>query len=372
MSKKLLVVLGALIPALAAAIEPPRAEEPRSNVDLVICLDTSNSMDGLIESAKLKLWDIVSTLAAAKPTPHLRVALYSYGNDGYTGDGWVRQDLAFTEDLDRVYEKLNALTTNGGTEYVARVVRAATQKLDWTPDDKALKMIFVAGNEEATQDPKFSAVKVAKEAVAKGIVVNAIYCGSPEDGDAPGWRNVAMAADGEFATIDQNQGTVAIVTPMDARLTELSGELNSTYIGYGHEAEEAKARQSAQDANASKVSASAGAARAVAKSGKLYTNSNWDLVDASQEKDFDLDKVKTEELPPEMQKMSPEERKAFVEKQAKRRAEIQAEINKLNVERQSYIAEEMKKQNLSEDKALDKAVKESLKKEAAKKNIEIQ
>src|SRR5262245_1681589 len=369
MFKKLLC-LGALIPSLAVAVEP--SSEEHSNIELVLCLDTSNSMDGLIESAKIKLWDIVSTLASAKPSPHLRVALYSYGNDGYAGDGWVRQDLAFTDDLDRVYEQLNARTTDGGTEYVARVIRAATLKLDWSADDKTLKMLFVAGNEEATQDPKYDARKMAQAAVAKGIVVNTIYCGNPEDADAVGYRNVALAADGEFAAIDQDQGTVAIATPMDARLTELSGQLNGTYIGYGRLAEESKARQAAQDANASSTAPSAGAARAVAKSGKLYKNTTWDLVDASQEKDFDLAKIDEKDLPPEMQKMSLEERKTYIDQQLKRRAEIQDEINKLNVERQKYIAEEMKKQNLTDEKALDKAVRSSLKKEAAKKNIEIQ
>ncbi|MCZ6812315.1 MAG: hypothetical protein O7D97_09960, partial [Planctomycetota bacterium] len=45
----------------------------KRHVDLVICLDTSGSMQGLIESAKQKLWGIVNDLALAEPTPELRV-----------------------------------------------------------------------------------------------------------------------------------------------------------------------------------------------------------------------------------------------------------------------------------------------------------
>src|SRR3954447_13689594 len=75
-------------------------------IDVVICLDVSNSMDGLIGSAKLKLWDIVNDLGKVKPTPRLRVALYSYGNTGYDPKvGWVRKDLDLTADLDEVYRK---------------------------------------------------------------------------------------------------------------------------------------------------------------------------------------------------------------------------------------------------------------------------
>ncbi|HEX8954615.1 MAG TPA: hypothetical protein VF945_22325, partial [Polyangia bacterium] len=58
-------------------------------VDLVIALDTSSSMDGLIDSARAKLWDVVNLLAHAKPTPLVRVGLLSYGNDGYDARvGW--------------------------------------------------------------------------------------------------------------------------------------------------------------------------------------------------------------------------------------------------------------------------------------------
>ena len=51
----------------------------KPDIDLVICLDTSNSMDGLIESAKVRLWDIVNEVAKAQPEPRLRIALFTYG-----------------------------------------------------------------------------------------------------------------------------------------------------------------------------------------------------------------------------------------------------------------------------------------------------
>src|SRR5205809_7325473 len=87
-------------------------------VDLVIALDTSSSMDGLIDSARAKLWDVVNLLATAKPKPVLRVGLISYGNTGYDAQaGWVRKESDLTTDLDGIYAKLFALRTNGGEEY---------------------------------------------------------------------------------------------------------------------------------------------------------------------------------------------------------------------------------------------------------------
>src|SRR5512142_1412404 len=98
--------------AFAKATAAPEKERP---IDLVICLDTSGSMQGLIEAAKQKLWDIVNELGRAKPTPHLRVGLYVYGTPGYGAEnGWVRKLVDLTDDLDSVYAKLTPLRTDGG------------------------------------------------------------------------------------------------------------------------------------------------------------------------------------------------------------------------------------------------------------------
>ena len=91
-------------PATPAAKAAPAAQGVSDkHIDLVICLDTSNSMDGLVESAKQKLWAVVNELATAKPRPNLRVGLYQYGNDGLNAEtGWVQQLCPLTDDLDSV------------------------------------------------------------------------------------------------------------------------------------------------------------------------------------------------------------------------------------------------------------------------------
>src|SRR5262245_48166271 len=82
-------------------------------VECAICLDTSGSMQGLIDTARARIWDVVSDLATAKPAPQLRVALVTFGNDGHKQEnGWTNVDLGLTEDLDSLSMKLFALTTN--------------------------------------------------------------------------------------------------------------------------------------------------------------------------------------------------------------------------------------------------------------------
>jgi hypothetical protein len=63
---------------------------------IALLLDTSNSMDGLIDQAKSQLWKIVNEVAAAKSAdgkqPNIKISLYEYGNDGLSSsEGYIRR-----------------------------------------------------------------------------------------------------------------------------------------------------------------------------------------------------------------------------------------------------------------------------------------
>jgi hypothetical protein len=339
---------------------PPHARE----VDLVVALDTSGSMDGLIDSARGKLWDIVNLMAKAEPTPVLRVGLISYGNTGHDpAKGWVKKEIDLTTDLDTVYAKLFALRTNGGDEYVARAVQTATREMEWHAN--ALKIVFVAGNEPATQDPVVPLETALRDASEHGILVNAIYCGNESAGEVAGWRQVAALGHGEFASIDQNH-VVAIATPMDAELGRLSAALNSTYVGYGADGERGLANQALQDKNASAGGGSVVASRAVTKGGRMYDARRWDLVDA-QANGKDIKKMAPEELPAPMQAMAPAAREAFVKEKAAERLKVQAKIGELAKQREVYLKNERKKPAAPGAQAdLDDALSKTLKQEAQK------
>ena len=360
-----LVVRGTIAAALAAAaiampsgraradgdspslpVRRPVAAKP---IDLVLCLDTSGSMEGLINAARTKLWEVVNLMARAKPAPSLRVALLTYGSPGDDAAGHVILQTGFTKDLDLVSEKLFALGTNGGDEYVGRVVKTAVDRLEWGGVE-ALKILFVAGNESADQDKATPFRDVVRHASGLGVRVNSIYCGNPDDPDAKDWREVATLGLGRFATIEKDTGTVVIVTPYDKELLELSGRINTTYVGYGRKAKESLERQSHEDGNAAAAPA-AGAARAESKAGGLYDNSSWDLIDRMAQKDFDLAKVPVDDLPEEMKKLSLDEKKAFLEKKKVERAEIQKQIQDLSAKRGQFVREEMAKTGLDDKEA---------------------
>jgi hypothetical protein len=332
-------------------------------VDLVIALDTSSSMDGLIDAARAKLWDVVNLLAHARPAPILRVGLVSYGNDGYDArTGWVRKDAELTTNLDDVYEKLFKLRTNGGSEYVARAVHDATADMKWDQDQGTLKIIFVAGNEPANQDPQIPVERALAEARKKGIFVNAIYCGGDGAYEAAGWRQVASLGSGKYAAIDQNR-VVAINTPMDSELAKLSNDLNKTYVGYGAAAGEKAANQAAMDSASGAAGAPVAASRAAAKASTLYRNDEWDLVDARKHGKKDVAQMPAAELPAPMRSMSAHDRDKFLDGKSRERTELQKRIADLSSQRDRFIQAQRKKQP-SGANTFDDAVSSSVKTEA--------
>ncbi|MFM6935612.1 MAG: hypothetical protein ACKOXP_09220, partial [Flavobacteriales bacterium] len=120
---------------LACGLQSVAQISPR-RIQLVILFDTSNSMDGLLEQAKSRIWAIVneaSGLTYQGLTPTLEIAMYDYGNSGLTAESnFIRQQLPFSSDLDLVSEKLFGLRTNGGSEYCGAVISTALQQLSWS------------------------------------------------------------------------------------------------------------------------------------------------------------------------------------------------------------------------------------------------
>jgi hypothetical protein len=358
------------VPAVAAdreaAVPVVDAAEPK--IQLAILIDTSSSMDGLINQTREQLWKIVNTFATAKKNgkrPRFELALYEYGNDSLSREGnFIRMVSPLTTDLDKVSEQLHKLRTNGGDEFCGAVIAKAVSQLEWSKNKGDLKLIYIAGNEPFGQGP-VNYVGAVKSAIENGIVVNTIHAGDQSAGINGKWKEAAMLADGNFLTIDQNKAIAQINAPQDAEIARLGNELNKTYVGYGSDAPEAARRQDAQDKAAMGMSLGSGTARAVTKSSAQYDNSNWDLVDAKK-KGADVAKMPAAALPAPMQAMKPAERVEFVEKKAKERAAIQERITKLNTERESFVKAEEKKNVGKKEATLDTALLESAKAQGEK------
>jgi hypothetical protein len=303
-------------------------------------------------------------------TPRLEVALYEYGKSSIpSGEGYIRMIVPLSTDRDRISEELFKLTTNGGDEYCGKVIKTAVQGLSWSRMKGDLRVIFIAGNEPFTQG-EVNYEESVKLAASKGITVNTIFCGPYSEGVETRWKDGATLANGKYMNIDQNRQVAVIDAPQDEEILKLGQELNKTYIAYGAAGAEKKDRQKRQDMNAAGLNKEAAVQRSVAKASKQYESSSWDMADAVKSGEMDLDKVKEDELPAEMKKMSKPERKAYVESQIKKRAEIQKRINRLNEDRRVYVDKEMKKR--AGESTLDTAVTKTIREQATEKNFKFE
>lgn len=329
-------------------------------IKVALLLDTSNSMDGLIDQAKAQLWDIVNELSYAKcgdEKPNLEIALYEYGNDKLSSrEGYIRQVLAFSNDLDEISKQLFSLTTNGGNEYCGQVIETSLNQLNWGKNQDDLKLIFIAGNEPFTQG-EISYKEAAKQAQKNDITINTIFCGDYDQGISSYWKDGADLAYGDYMAINHNKATTYVSTPYDDKILEFNQKLNKTYVAYGHVGESKIIQQSLQDENAMGYSSANAVSRTVSKSSHFYNNSTWDLVDAEKEKDFSYDRLEEDDLPEELRGKSKSEIKAYVAKKREEREVIQNAIQDLNEKRRKYISEQQNDADNSLENVMIKAIK---------------
>jgi hypothetical protein len=367
---KVLLVLFLFVTTIQFATENPSTEKKnKQTIKVALLLDTSNSMDGLINQAKAQLWEIVNELSYAKygiQKPNLEIALYEYGNSNLSPrEGYIKQVLQFSNDLDEISEKLFSLTTNGGNEFCGQVIKTSLDELSWGKNKNDLRIIFIAGNEPFTQG-KINYKEAITDAKEKNVIINTIFCGNYSNGISGMWQDGAKLGGGDYMTINQDKKMVHIVTPFDDEIIILNKKLNKTYIYYGNKGYSKYSNQKEQDDNALTMSKEVEVKRTISKSSRLYDNSSWDLVDADKKQKVDYKKIEKKKLPKELQNKSEAEIKIFVKKKAKERAEIQKKIKEFDTKRRSFIAKKQKEGSTNNE--LNNVMIKAIKRQAKLKN----
>lgn len=347
---------------------PPPAPTDGPVIKLALLLDTSNSMDGLINQARSRLWQVVNEMGKARVDgrlPQLQVALFQYGNSRLSeADDYVQLRCPFTTDLDVVSEQLFALSTDGGSEYCGAVIRESIQRLNWGQSNEGpvLRVIVIAGNEPFNQGSE-SYVESVGTARRLNIRVNTIFCGNRDEGRRTLWADGANRGNGHYTAIDQNQVLPEIETPFDDAIMRLNEVLNGTYLGYGSTGKESLERQIAQDSLNSELSISGGVSRAQAKASANYETAHWDLVSAVEEGELTLSDVDAAALPAMMQGKSEEENVALLEAMTEKRKATAAEIRELTAKRAEFIAE-ARREASAQGQSLDDALIAALRHQA--------
>jgi Mg-chelatase subunit ChlD len=324
---------------------PPEVVAPvaAKRVEVVFVLDTTGSMSGLIHAAKEKIWSIASTLAQAQQAPEISMGLVAYRD---RGDAYVAQVVDLNRDLDSMYAKLMNFAADGGgdgPEAVNEALEAAIHRMSWSQDPSTYKVVFLVGDApphmDYQDDVKYSQVVAA--AVAKGIIVNTIQCGSASETVAP-WQHIAALGRGRYFTVEQAGSAVAIETPFDARIATLAAELDGTRLYYGS-AEQQRAMAAKVDATDRLNAEASVAARArrgsfnVSAAGEGNLLGGRELVDDVASGRVDLATVPAAELPATVAALPPAEQRELLAETAEKREELKRRIAALATERDAYI-----------------------------------
>jgi len=349
-------------PAPAAAAAPAQAEtKSGKTVEVCFVLDTTGSMGGLIDGAKKKIWTIANGIVAADKGAKVKFALVPYRD---RNDEYVTRIFDLTDDLDKVFSDLQSFTANGGgdgPESVNQALDDAVNKITWTAGDSVTKLVFLVGDApphmDYQDDVKYQ--KTCESAVRKNLIINTVQCGS-DGSTTPIWQEIARLSEGSFVALEQSGGMVVIETPMDKEIADLSGKIGALAVPYGSREQQLGAQSKIATAVAAPAPVAADRAyfNASDSFGGKAIQGRGDLVSDAREKAVELDKLKIEELPENMQKMSADERKDYLKKQGEVRDKLTTRVNELSRQRQAVIEAENKKLNNGKGDAFDAKVTE--------------
>jgi Mg-chelatase subunit ChlD len=360
-------------------IKPVDVRNETPTLEMVFVVDTTGSMGGLIEGAKQRIWGIVNEVMQQQSHPAVKIGLVAYRD---RGDQYVTQVLPLTEDLDKVYMTLMQYQAEGGgdePEDVRRALLDGLQKAGWSRTaPRIAQVLFLVGDAPPHNDYKDEqdTLETAGQAVDLGIVVNTIQCGSSAQTKEV-WESIARRGEGQYFAIPQTGGVQAISTPYDEDLSKLGTKLGGTFLSYGGgagiegERFRGEAKRVADTSEATVAASAPMEARALRSINKLVNANAYigDLLQNIENGSVKLESVAEADLPDELKKLSPEERKQEVDKRLAERKEIRNQILSLSKLRADYVAAQQKKQGTSSHNSFDVAVSAALKEQLSKKGI---
>lgn len=342
----------------------PKSKQPR--VEVIFCLDTTGSMSGLIEGAKKKIWSLANQIVKGKPTPDLYIGLVGYRDKG---DEYVTKVFNLDDDLDSVFKNLMSFYAGGGgdtPEHVNKALNDAVHKINWSKDEKTLKIIFLVGDCPPHMDYQdgYDYHKICEEAVRNDIIINTVQCGYYAE-TVECWQEIARLGEGKYARVEQTGGMQVVETPMDRELAKLNSEFEGTIIPYGSDEVRTRHRELKEDLSLMAPEVAAERVACKASVGKIST---YDLIDAVKSGELKLEDLKDKDLPDEMRGMSLKERQGHLAKKEEERKRLKVKIDELTKKRSAYILKRLKETGGNKD-SFDKIVQEFIKEQASKKGI---
>jgi Mg-chelatase subunit ChlD len=366
----ILLVAAMVLAGPAVANGLPKKPAVRPEVEVVFCLDTTGSMGGLIHAAKQKIWAICNQIAGGQPTPRVKVGLVAFRD---RGDAYITKVFDLTDDLDGIHGHLMSFQAQGGGDFpesVNQALHESVTKIKWSDNPKTLKLIFLVGDAPPHMDYKDDVKypETCQLAAKRGIIINTVQCGNhPETRKY--WQDICRLAEGSYVQIDATGGpVVAIATPYDKDLAKINSELTRTTLTFGS--------RSVQMAGEAKKATNAALPAGIAADragyyARAHAGTSYDLLQNVKDGKVKLEQLKKEELPPELQKLSLPEQRAYLDKLDRSRTELMKKAAELDKKRAIYITQKQKENPTSRVRdSFDNQVLLILQRQAGRNNIQ--
>lgn len=351
--------------------------QARPHIQVVFALDATGSMSGLIKAAKEKIWSIAGSLSQTENAPKIEIGLLFYRDKG---DAFVTKTVMMQEDLDRVYEKLMDIHADGGGDEPESVNLALYEVINnfaWSQNPNTYKTVFLVGDCPPHMD--YREIQYPASCIRaneKDITINTLLMGNNSEAERI-WRSIAAKTNGSFTKVDMNVNDLTVNTPYDQQISDLSDQLDELRYSYGNNEErihyEEKKSASRKISSASAISTKAQRAEYNAtEAGKSgYTGSKELLNDVAIGK-VKATALKQEELPQEFKNFRGKELELALKNKIEQRDSLTKKLSILSQKRQEYIDADLSKRDQSEvENSFNYKVYENVKKQAAKKNIQL-
>jgi Mg-chelatase subunit ChlD len=341
-----------------ASTQAPVAEVQRPQIDVVFALDTTGSMSGMIAGAKRKIWSLANEISSGQPRPIVRFGLVGYRD---LNDAYVTKVTGLSTDMDAMYDELMAFTADGGgdgPEHVNQALADSLDKMEWKQGPKVLRLVFLVGDAPPHDDYEdgLNSESLARRAKEKGIIINAIRTGT-DNTTGEAWQKIATLAGGQYHSIAQSGGMVAVTTPYDDKLAELNRTLADSTIAYGSAGSRGKMHAKVANRRAMKAEVAASAASYSAKSPGAGLG-RGDLLEELESGRVSLDSLDGASMGKDLSGLSTEQRKNFIAGKKKSRQKAQKELKKLAKDRDAWVKKNVKKDKGSMDSRMMGSVKE--------------
>jgi hypothetical protein len=352
-------------------IKAPQTSERK--IQIVFALDATGSMAGLIDAAKDKIWSIASSISQSDQPPVLEIGMLFYRDKG---DEFITKRIALSDSIDVVYKELMAIRAAGGgdaPESVNQALYEAVEMFNWDPSPLVYKTVFLVGDQpphmDYSDDVKYPQTCIL--AKGKNIFLNTIQMGK-DPKTKKVWYEIANCAMGSYVMVDMNVNDIKINTPYDDEIARLNNRYESMNIYYGDKTMRSKGNDEKALAEVV-VTGSSNNVKAQRAEYKLKKSVSVKSVSNNLYNDLlnntiTLDKIKEDELPDELRKMKPDERKVYVNSKIQERKALQDSLfNNIKL-RNDYISKEMAKRS-GDKKSFNEIIYDNIKAQAKTKDI---